>query len=131
MSKLFERFNIKAENFEDYVDRFDNFCAAHLISDDTISGENVIKGQKVPLFLASIGAESFKILKNACYPENIGNLNFKKCCGYLNKHYADAKNIIYERFILHKTKQEENESINDFILRINQQAAKCEYKKEH
>ncbi|KAJ8373154.1 hypothetical protein AAFF_G00270600 [Aldrovandia affinis] len=45
----------------------------------------------------------------------------------LEKYFKPAKNTIYERYIFGSCKQEEGESIDNFVMRLRERAATCEY----
>ena len=50
----------EGEAFEDYVDRMDAYMDAN----------DVAQGQKVNVFISTIGPKAFKLLKNLCAPEH-------------------------------------------------------------
>ncbi|KAJ8406532.1 hypothetical protein AAFF_G00301060 [Aldrovandia affinis] len=45
----------------------------------------------------------------------------------LEKYFKPAKNTIYERYVFRSCKQEEGESIDNFVTRLRERAATCEY----
>ncbi|KAJ8398705.1 hypothetical protein AAFF_G00419020 [Aldrovandia affinis] len=45
----------------------------------------------------------------------------------LEKYFKPAKNTIYERYVFGSCKQEEGESIDNFVTRLRERAATCEY----
>ena len=53
-------FDEKSEKFNDYADRFEAYVAADDIEDD----------KQVNVFLAVIGPDAYKLLKNLCDPDN-------------------------------------------------------------
>ncbi|NSM56887.1 hypothetical protein HET73_05905 [Wolbachia endosymbiont of Atemnus politus] len=60
-------------------------------------------------------------------PKILDDLTFDQIIQILIDHFDPIPNIIYERFILHKIKQDMNENIKDFVVRLKRQAAKCCY----
>jgi len=59
-------FDEKSEKFSDYADRFVAYVAANDIDDD----------KKVNVFLAVIGPDAYKLLKNFCDPDNPNTKTF-------------------------------------------------------
>ncbi|KAJ8403559.1 hypothetical protein AAFF_G00348850 [Aldrovandia affinis] len=45
----------------------------------------------------------------------------------LEKYFKPAKNTIYERYVFGSCKQEEGESIDNFVTRLRERAATCDY----
>ena len=74
-------FEEEKENFADYADRFDAFLGANEIAD----------GKKSNLLLATIGPDSFKLLKNLCSPDALiqsptrSSLSFSRVIMTLNR----------------------------------------------
>jgi len=64
-------FDEKSEKFSDYADHFEAYVAANEIDND----------KKVNVFLAVIGPDAYKLLKNLCDPENPRRLPYcHSCC---------------------------------------------------
>ncbi|CAM1311222.1 Uncharacterised protein g5624 [Pycnogonum litorale] len=70
-------FNPGLERFEDYSDRIDAFMAVNSIED----------GKKTNLYLATVGAETFLLLKNLCSPAKPNYFSYEGLKAILKKHF--------------------------------------------
>ena len=59
-------FDEKSEKFSDYAGRFQAYVAAKGIEDE----------KTVNVFLAVIGPDAYKLLRNLCYPDNPNTKTF-------------------------------------------------------
>ena len=80
-------FDERSGKFSDYADRFEAYVAANDIDDD----------KKVNVFLAVIGPDAYKLLKNLCDPENPNAKTFTRLTQLLQRHYEPAPIVIAER----------------------------------
>ena len=102
--------------WEKYKKRFLNLCVALNVKEDT---------QKLALFLNYIGEEAYDIYDNLLAPE--ADKTFANAVEILDGHFNPKKNIDYEVYLFRKLKQETDESIHQFYVRVKQQANKCEF----
>ena len=93
-------FDEKSEKFSDYADRFEAYVAANDIDDD----------KKVNVFLAVIGPDAYKLLKNLCDPENPNTKTFTRLSQLLQGHFEPAPIVMAERHKFWTASQEECES---------------------
>ena len=101
-------YNEEAESFVDYADRVDAFFSAN----------DIPPQNKVNVFLAIIGAKTYKLLKNLCSPDEPKSKTFADLRKLLCDHYAPASITIAERYKFWTASQKENESVADFIVRL-------------
>ena len=80
-------FDEKPEKFSDYADRFEAYVAANDVEDD----------KKVNVFLAVIGPNTYKLLKNLCDPDNPNTKTFTRLSQLLQGHFEPAPIVIAER----------------------------------
>ena len=82
-------FDEKPEKFSDYADRFEAYVAANDIDDDK-------KVNVFLFFLAVIGPDAYKLLKNLCDPDNPNTKTFIRLTQHLQGHYEPALIVIAE-----------------------------------
>ena len=108
--------------WEKYKKRFDNLSVALNIKDDK---------QKLALFLNYAGEELYDIYDNllvpgAVVPEN--STEFAEAIKLLDSHLNPKCNITYEIYLFRQLKQQIDEAIQTFYIRVKQQALKCNFK---
>ena len=105
------------ELFADYADRCDAFMLANDIADD----------RKASLFLATIGPESYKLLKNLCEPTKPSSKSYTQLKTLLTNHYEPAPIVIAERYKFWSAQQGETEAVADYIVRLKKLASSCSF----
>lgn len=110
-------FDEKSEKFSDYADRFEAYLAANDIDDD----------RKVNVFLAVIGPDAYKLLKNLCDPHNPNTRTFTALSQLLQGHYEPAPIVIAERHKFWTATQGESESVSEFVARLKKLASTCSF----
>ena len=98
-------FDEKSEKFSDYADRFEAYVAANGIDND----------KKVNVFLAVIGPDAYKLLKNLCDPENSNTKTLTRLSQLLQGHFKPAPIVIAERHKFWTATREESESVSEFV----------------
>ena len=98
-------FDEKSEKFSDYADRFE---AANDIDNE----------KKVNVFLAVIGADAYKLLRNLCDPENPNIKSFTRLSQLLQQHFQPTPIVIAERHKFWTASQEEGECVSEFVVRL-------------
>ena len=109
--------NDKSEKFSDYADRFEAFVAANDIDND----------KKVNVFLAVIGPDTYKLLKNLCDPENLNTKTLTRLSQLLQGHFEPAAIVIAERHKFWTASQEESKSVSEFVVRLKKLASTCSF----
>ena len=110
-------FQEETECFVDYADRFDAFLLANDISAD----------RKASLFLATIGPEPYKLLKNLCQPAKPSSKTYEDLRNLLKDHYQPEPIVIAERHKFWTCQQGENDSIADYIVSLKRLASTCSF----
>ena len=80
-------FDEKVESFEDYRDRVDCFMSANSID----------QAKHTDLFLAIIGLEAFKLVKNLCGQNKPSTKTYDQLKNLMNNHYNPEPVVIAER----------------------------------
>ena len=110
-------FDEKSEKFSDYADRFEAYVAANDIDNE----------KKVNVFLAVIGPDAYKLLKNLCDPENPNTKTFRRLSQLLQEHFEPTPIVIAERHKFWTASQEESESVSEFVVRLKKLASTCSF----
>ena len=70
------------------------------------------------VFLAVIGPDAFKLLKNLCDPENPNTKTFTRLSRLLQGHFQPTRIVIAKRHKFWTASQEEGESVSEFVVRL-------------
>ncbi|XP_068228060.1 uncharacterized protein [Palaemon carinicauda] len=95
----------KSEDFEDYVERFDQFCLANDITE---------KDKKRAVFLSAVGAPTYGLLKTLLAPNKPSSRTYQELTELLKNHLHPKPILIAERFKFYDWKQRPGESITDY-----------------
>lgn len=85
---------------------------------------------KRSLLIASLDAAVFKRLYHLVQPRDITDVSFEDLVKALDETYAPKRFKEFERAKLFSSRQEENESVKDFLNRLRAIVATCEYETE-
>ena len=110
-------FDENTEKFADYAGRYEAFMVANEIAED----------RQVHVFLAVVGPQAYKLLKNLCDPDNPNSKSYEELKQILQAHYEPAPIVIAERHKFWTASQEENESVSDFVVRLKKLASTCSF----
>ena len=76
-------------------------------------------------FLAIIGPDAFKFVKNLCSPTKPSSKTYDQLKNLMNNHYNPEPAVIAERHKFWTALQEESEHVSDFIVRLQKLAMTC------
>ena len=99
-----------------YKRRFENFVAALNVTDDR---------QKKALLRNYIGEEAYQVYENLT--TGAEDETYEAVITFLDGHFAPKSNISYERYLFRNFKQNPDERIHQFYVRVKQQALKCDF----
>ncbi|XP_049526602.1 uncharacterized protein K02A2.6-like isoform X2 [Dermacentor silvarum] len=112
-----DEYDEKEQNFESYLERFEHFVTAN----------DIKKEKKLAVFLSVIGPRTYEVLKSLVVPAVPGDKSFEEVTVLLTKHYSPSCSVIAERCKFNKRAQEEQESVEDFIVALKHLARKCDF----
>ena len=98
-----------------YKERFEHLCTAIGVTDDK---------QKRAMLLTYIGDDAYDIYVNI---KPNADPKFGDVIQAFDKHFEPLVNTSYETFLFRKMKQLENETLNQFYIRLREQAIKCDF----
>lgn len=105
------------EDFESYTERLNAWLAVN----------DVTAEQKANVFLAVVGAHTYKLLKSLVAPEKPSSKGFDELVAVLQRHYKPKPLIIAERFRFYKRHQQDGESVSAFSVALRQLSSSCEF----
>ena len=104
-----------AKSWELYLKRFDYYLNASGVTKDD---------QKKAMLLHLAGEEIQDIFETL---GNINDLNFGEVKGKLSDYFKPQKNVAYERHAFWSCKQDKDEKMDNYIIRLKKMAISCEY----
>ena len=78
-------------------------------------------------FLAVIGPDPYKLLKNLCDPENPNTKTFTRLSQLLQEHFQPTRIVIAKRHKFWTASQEEGEIVSEFLVRLKKLASRCSF----
>ena len=118
----FENFSDSGDSIDTYLERLERHFLAIDLSD---SDENA--NRRKAILLSSIGAETYKVLKDLCYPNAPAQKTYAEIGQFLTNHYKPNILGIAERFRFHSTKQLPTQTISAYAAHLQNMAATCEF----
>ena len=108
-----------ATRWEKYKKRFLNLCVALNVQDDK---------QKLALLLNYVGEELYDIYDSLLVPTTDGSHEtYEHAIKLLDGHLNPKSNVTYELYLFRNLKQNIDELIQAFYVRVKQQAMKCNF----
>ncbi|XP_064464136.1 uncharacterized protein K02A2.6-like [Ornithodoros turicata] len=93
-------------------------------------GRVTADADKRDLLISSLSPEVFKRLYNLLQPKDVMEVSSSDIMAKLSEHYTPKRFKEFERFKLFSSRQEENESVKDFVERHSAIVGRCEYEGE-
>ena len=115
----------QSDDFQDYLERFEQFCLANDIGES----DNAAKKKKKAVFLSVIGASTYKLLKTLMAPDKPNDKSLKDITKALKEHLSPAPVVIGERFKFYQRRQGQGESIGDYMRELKRLIETCEFEK--
>ncbi|XP_055701073.1 uncharacterized protein LOC129800601 [Phlebotomus papatasi] len=105
-------------DFEDYIERMEQFFHLNGIEEDK---------RKCAAFITFAGQLCLKILKAAIQPEKVSSKSYKDIIGILKEKFAPKRSVTAERFKFHERRQQEGESISEYVSELQVLAQTCNF----
>jgi hypothetical protein len=105
-----------ATRWTKYKKRFQNLCVAVNVTEDK---------QKLALLLNYVGEEVYDIYDSLFVPGTEGT--YDNTITLLDTHFNPQTNTSFEIYIFRAMKQREDENIQQYFIRLKQQAQKCSF----
>ena len=93
------------EDWEDYVEQFDQYCLANDIED------TVERQRKRAAFLSVVGKKTYKLYKTLLAPLKPTDKSYPELCELMHSHVTPKPVVIAERYTFYNRKQRAGESV--------------------
>ena len=103
-----------SSRWKKYKQRFELLCTAIGVTEEK---------QKLAMFLTYVGDETYEVYENV----KPSDTNFQSVIEALDRHFTPQTNTSYETFVFRNLKQNDGECLNEFYIRLREQAAKCAF----
>ena len=104
-------------SFTAYIDRLEQFFLVNKIKED----------DKTPYFITMMGASIYETLMSLTLPELPSKKKYAELIKILKNYVEPSRNKRAERYRFHKLRQEQGESISDYILRLKVASQNCQF----
>ena len=112
-----DAFDPKVEEWSTYVERLEMFFVVNKVPDD----------KKAASLLTLIGGRMYALLKSLTTPTKPTELSFKEIVEIMGRHLTPKPIAIAERYKFHKYHKEEDQSIREFLAKLQKLAETCEF----
>ena len=83
----------------------------HLIAWELDGDDEVTKKKRKAILISSIGGETYRVLKDMCYPDTPASCTYDQLLTHLRSYYTPKKLAVAERYRFYNTKQKPGQSI--------------------
>jgi hypothetical protein len=113
-----EPFEIGSDDWELYAERLDQSLLANGIDDDK---------KKVAVLVTVIGQKAYALLRNLVAPTKPHEKDYKSLLAAMKDHLKPKPLTIAERFKFNRRRQQEGESIAQFLAELRKLAETCDF----
>jgi len=106
------------EGLKSWHKRFHLYC---------LTNPKITPANKVAFYLTLAGKEAYDLLTDLLYPEDVEKHTVVELEETLTKHLCPVNFETVERAKFHKITRQTEEKLKDFLLRLQHQAAKCNF----
>ncbi|XP_051160432.1 uncharacterized protein K02A2.6-like [Leptopilina boulardi] len=106
------------EDWDIYQDRLTQYFIANSVTQPE---------RKVAVLVTLIGQDAYKSLKDLCDPALPSSKTYEELCVILKGQFSKRVSIFRERTEFYELRQNDQESINEWFIRIKNKAATCEF----
>ena len=119
MSPVIEKLDLNDINsLEDWFERFELMCSTN---------KEINSSNKTAYYLTLVGKEGYSLLKDLMFPSKVANEGCEDLHKVLVTHLKPVNFEALERAKFHTIIREPNENLNHFLLRLQNQASKCNF----
>lgn len=107
----------ESDDWSIYKQPLDQYFIAYNITEEA---------RKSALLLTAISSNVFRTLVNLCFPDEPNKKSFKDLSEIFKKQFSPIVSIFAERCKFYEARQEENETVTEWLLRIRKLSTQCE-----
>ena len=108
----------EADGIQDWHERFEQYV---------LTNSEITNANKTAHYLTLVGKRGYRLLKDLAYPNVISNMDVEDLRMLLVNHLQPVNFETVERERFHNLTRKADESFKAFILRVQQQAARCNF----
>ncbi|XP_060075467.1 uncharacterized protein K02A2.6-like [Ylistrum balloti] len=105
------------EDFQCYTERLEQYFAANKVAND----------KRVAVFLAVVGAHTYSLLRDLITPDIPSTKTKVELKQTLKLHFRPKPLVIAERFKFHSRKQNDTETISDYLASLKRLSVDCDF----
>ena len=113
-----EQFDIKSDNWNEYVERLEQYLIANEINDPE---------KKVAVLLTIIDSETYSLLRNLLAPVKSATKTIEDLVGELKKHLNPTPIVIAERYKFYHRQQKSDETLSEYMAALRKLTEHCEF----
>ncbi|KAJ8915498.1 hypothetical protein NQ315_012379 [Exocentrus adspersus] len=117
-TQKFAEFHSDVEEFTIYAERLEQHFAANDINVEKV---------KVGVLLSSIGPNTYKLLRDLCFPSLPKDKSYAELCKLLSTQYGSQISVWRERKKFYEIHQASDEPIADYYARVRSAAINCKF----
>ena len=114
----FGAFSGEPTEWEDYVERLENYFVAHDIKSET---------KKKAVLLSEYGAATYKLIRSLVVPQKPSEVEYKVLLDKTKEYFAPAPSCIVERYKFNTRVQQLDELVATYIAQLRALSTYCEF----
>ncbi|XP_063933135.1 uncharacterized protein K02A2.6-like isoform X2 [Zophobas morio] len=116
-----QNFNPRVDSWILYQEQLEQYFEINDIKDTEASKK------RVAALISLIGQDTYKILRDLCTPKAPKDKTYEELCNHLKKHFSPTTCVFRERLEFYDAKQLEEETVNDWHVRIHNLSTNCDF----
>ena len=117
MDKLENLDITKPEEIDSWHERFEYYCTFRKVKHPNV----------IPFYLTWIGKPAYNLLKDLAYPNPVHAFTVQQLQQMLKQHIQSSNYTTVQRAKFHNLMRNKGESFRSFMLRLQQQASRCNF----
>ncbi|CAH0546863.1 unnamed protein product [Brassicogethes aeneus] len=113
----FQEFNVEIDDWEIYSERLQQHFKAQAVKEEV----------QVPILLSLMGATTYKLCRDLCFPAKPAERTFDELNKLLKEHFCQKLSVWKERRTFMEINQQEEEKVGDFYARLCGAASECSF----
>ena len=114
-----EEFNKETMLWSEFIERLDEYFVANDLSEEDVKQRAIL--------LSSVGAVTYSLIRNLLAPVKPNSKTYKEIVDLVQKHVSPKPLVIAERFKINNRKQQDSESVSDYMCVLRRMAETCKF----
>nr|XP_034194818.1 uncharacterized protein LOC117611038 [Osmia lignaria] len=117
-SKIKLEFELGKDDWETFIERLELYFTVNNTIDEK---------KQAAILLTKVSPDTYKLIKNLCYPQKPKDKTFKEIVEILTNHLCPKPSETMERCKFYATKQTMTESVSDYVVRLKELSLNCNF----